>query len=103
MYMQTCRQLNAGLPLYVGLSFCSAKECTLRYDGGGYWTSTGTSFGRDVVVLPEILIEGENADVPHLLKPIFDIVWKCFRARQNLTNIMLQGNGLGLSERRAPN
>jgi hypothetical protein len=78
LYKQTCQQLEAGLRLYVGLSFCNAKGCTLRYDAGGYWSSTGAAFKDDVVVLPEFLVESDTADLPRLLKPAFDVVWNAF-------------------------
>jgi hypothetical protein len=78
LYMQTCRQLEVGLPLFVGLSFCNAKGCTLRYDGGGFWASTSAAFRDDVVVLPECLIENDPTDIPRLLKPVFDMVWNAF-------------------------
>jgi hypothetical protein len=30
------------------------------------------------VVLPEILIESETADLPRAFKPVFDMVWNAF-------------------------
>jgi hypothetical protein len=76
--MRTCQQLEAGLPLYVGLSFCNARECALMYDGGGFWASSSATFREDVVALPDFLIESDSADVPRALKPVFDMVWNAF-------------------------
>jgi hypothetical protein len=94
LYMRTCQQLEAGLPLYVGLSFCNAKGCKLRYDGGGFWASTETAFKDDVIALPGFLIESEPSDIPRLLKPVFDMVWNGFgHGRSNKYDAV--GNWLG--------
>ena len=78
LYLQTCTQLDAGFPIYVGLSFCNAKGCTLNHDGGGFWTSNGLALPEDVIVLPECIIESEASDITKVLKPIFDMVWNAF-------------------------
>jgi hypothetical protein len=40
--------------------------------GGGFWSKTAAPFKDDVVAFPEILIECDTADVPGLLKPVFE-------------------------------
>jgi hypothetical protein len=81
LYMRTCQQLEAGLPLYVGLSFCNAKGCKLKYVEGGLWALTERTFRDDVIALPELMIESDSADVPGVLKPVFDMVWNAFGHR----------------------
>ncbi len=76
--MKTCEQLEAGLPLFVGLSFCNAKGCVLRAAGSGAWTTNGVTLKNEVVILPECIVESADADLPRLLKPIFDVVWNGF-------------------------
>ena len=77
-YMQTCAQLEAGFPLYVGLSFCNAKGCSLAHVAGGIWETNRVTLKDEVIALPECLVESETADLPRLLKPIFDMVWNAF-------------------------
>jgi len=78
IYIKTCEQLDAGLPLYVGLSFCNAKGCTLSHISHGAWESNGVALKDEVIALPECIVESETADLPRLLKPIFDMVWNAF-------------------------
>jgi hypothetical protein len=78
IYMKTCEQLEAGLPLLVGLSFCNAKGCVLRTAGSGAWVTNGVALKNAVVVLPECIVESTDADLPRLFKPIFDVVWNAF-------------------------
>jgi hypothetical protein len=83
LYMQTCQQLEAGLPLYVGLSFCNAKGCSLIHAGTGLWESNGVTLKDEVIALPECIIESATVDLPSLLKPIFDMVWNAFGYSQS--------------------
>jgi hypothetical protein len=78
LYVRTCQQLEAGLPLYLGVSFCNAKGCKLKYVEGGLWGLTERTFRDNVIALPELLIESDSADVPRVLKPVFDMVWNAF-------------------------
>jgi hypothetical protein len=78
LYMRTCQQLEAGLPVYVGLSFCNAKGCKLKFVEGGLWALTQRTFKDDVIALPELLIESDSVDLPRVLKPVFDMVWNAF-------------------------
>jgi hypothetical protein len=83
IYMKTCEQLEAGLPLFVGLSFCNARGCVLRAGSSGAWTTNGVTLKNEVVVLPECIVESADADLPRLLKPIFDVVWNGFGYMQS--------------------
>jgi hypothetical protein len=78
IYAKTCEQLEAGLPLFVGLSFCNAKGCVLRAASSGAWTTNRVTIKNEVVVLPECIVESADADLPRLLKPVFDVVWNGF-------------------------
>lgn len=77
-YLQTCAQLDAGYPVYVGLSLCNAKGCALAYDGGGYWADSGVRLDEEVVALPECVIETPDTDVPIVMRPAFDMIWNAF-------------------------
>ncbi|RTL51778.1 MAG: ATP-binding protein [Bradyrhizobiaceae bacterium] len=83
VYMKTCEQLEAGMPLFVGLSFCNARGCVLRAASSGVWTTNGISLKDEVIALPECIVESANADLPRALKPIFDVVWNAFGYMQS--------------------
>jgi hypothetical protein len=77
-YLQTCAQLDAGYPVYVGLSLCNAKGCALASDGAGYWADNGARLNEEVIALPECVVESPEADVPALMKTAFDMIWNAF-------------------------
>jgi hypothetical protein len=78
LYLQICQQLEAGLPIYVGLSFCNAKGCRLASASAGYWEWNGVSLKEEVIALPECVIESDTPDLPRAMKPAFDMVWNAF-------------------------
>ena len=73
-YMRTCSELETGFPLYVGISVCHAKGVTLREASQGIWFTSQVELNNDVVALPECMIDSLDADLPTILKPIFDIL-----------------------------
>jgi hypothetical protein len=78
VYMKTCEELEAGMPIYVGLSFCNATGCILRAASSGQWTNNGVELKDNVIALPECMIESADANLPRALKPVFDVVWNAF-------------------------
>ena len=36
----------------------------------------GTIIPRDVVLLPDIVVDGDDTDVPRALRPTFDALWQ---------------------------
>jgi hypothetical protein len=47
--------------------------------------------GLDVLPLPEVLVENYGADVPTVLRPMFDALWQACGLEQSL-NYNAQGN-----------
>jgi hypothetical protein len=77
-YVSVLKSLNAGFPIYAFLSLCGASKCHLRYSPAGMGYNDVGPLGRDVVMFPEILIEGDGANVPALMRPVFNMVWNAF-------------------------
>jgi hypothetical protein len=50
----------------------------VRAAGSGTWITSGVALKDEVIVLPECIVESGDADLPRLLKPIFDVVWNGF-------------------------
>jgi len=77
-YTRTCAELEAGFPMYVGVSICHARGVTLREASQGFWATSQVTLNDEVVVLPECMVDNLDADLPTLLKPIFDMIWNAF-------------------------
>ena len=50
-----------------------------------------TTIDRDVILLPDVLVEADDCDVPRLLRPIFDATWNA-ADREGSPNYNEQGN-----------
>jgi len=75
-YLIALSSLQVPLPIVVALTFLGVKDChfpvseRLRLHR---WEQV--PIDRDVLVLPDVLIEAYNCDIPTILRPIFDAVW----------------------------
>ena len=73
---QIIRKLGCRPPVFIGISLIGVRGLTLwigplrQIKMGG-----GTLIDRDVLILPEILVEDLSAPVGPLLKPTLDLVW----------------------------
>jgi hypothetical protein len=78
-YLSVLESYGTGLPVYAMLSLCNARRCRYRYvvEGTGGWNDT-EPLGRDVVTLPEVLVENFSVDSPTVLRPLFNILWNAF-------------------------
>jgi hypothetical protein len=66
-YLSVLESFDARLPLYAFRSLCDVAQCLYRYspDGPG-WFDTGP-LNREILALPEIVIDNLDTDVPALI------------------------------------
>lgn len=67
-------ELDVPLPLVITASLTGVKGYEMAMVPGRM-RFTSTPIDRDIVVLPDVLIEDYEADVPTVLRPIFDAIW----------------------------
>lgn len=63
-------------PKTVLVAVLGAKGAQLWVSESQRLFDRGSPFDRSPLVLPDVLVEAENPDVPALLKPIFDALWQ---------------------------
>lgn len=76
-YLNTLQGLVVPLPLVVMLSVVGAKGAWLLVPGK-YFSSGGGQMDRDVVMLPEVMIETYDQDIPKTMRAAFDAFWNAF-------------------------
>ena len=62
-------------PLSVAVALLGVRGVGIRAPEE-YWDRGGQSFDRDVVVLPDVLLEGAKPDVRQTMRPAFDALWQ---------------------------
>lgn len=73
-YIKPLTDLGISYPLVVMLSFLEAKGAYMAVDPR-YIGIDVHPIDRDVLVLPEVVLEAPQADLPRTLRPIFDAAW----------------------------
>jgi hypothetical protein len=77
-YVNVLASFDAGFPVFACLSLCNARECYFRYSPSGMgWNDVGP-LGRDVVALPEVLIDSSSVDIPSVIRPVLNTLWNAF-------------------------
>ena len=69
------KELGVEPPILCMLTLVGVKGYTLWPDPARFFTRLH-AVDRDILVVPEIVIEDFNIDTPRVLKPIFDPVWQ---------------------------
>jgi hypothetical protein len=73
-YLTFQRKLGIESPILIQLALMGVGGYRVAGNGTA-WTSTA-GFDREVVVLPEALVEGDNWAIGKVLKPVFDVMWQ---------------------------
>jgi len=71
-YISNLKDLNVGLPIFAFLTFTGVKGYSMTSDP--LWIKEET-IEKDILLIPEIVIENFDFEVEKILKPWFDTVW----------------------------
>jgi hypothetical protein len=76
-YLSVLRELNVGLPALIFLTFVGIKGYSMYVpQTHRFWLSGRVpTIERDIIFLPEAVIESYEDKVEEILRPIFDAVW----------------------------
>jgi len=92
-YLNLLSELSIEPPVFIFLRMLNVK---------GYRITTGNQFApysqdsieRDILTLPEIMVQNYNDNIEKLLKPIFDLIWNACGEPKSL-NFDEDGNWIG--------
>ena len=65
-------------PAFLMLSFVGVKDYVFATDGMRFFNDDHSPFNRDMLVLPESVIQDLSASPAAILRPSFDLVWNSF-------------------------
>lgn len=79
-FLSVLGALKVELPIFLFLSLAGVKGYSMAT--GGYLYRERSSIDRDVVALPEVIVENYSEGAERILKPCFDSIWNaCGLAR----------------------
>ncbi len=74
-YLSTLRALNVDLPVLLLLVLVGVKDYSIYVDSGEFWRDEVLTIDRNILLLPEVLLERYDLPARDVLKPCFDSVW----------------------------
>lgn len=74
-YLSILKALNVEPPIFIFLTLLDAKGYTMGIDTWRYWVHERHTIDRDVLPLPEVMIDNYEDSAEKILKPCFDSIW----------------------------
>jgi len=74
-YLAMLRTLNVELPIFLFLALVHVRGYSMAIDRSKLLVHEVYAIDRDVLVLPEIIIESYDVRAKEILKPCFDYIW----------------------------
>ena len=77
-YLRTLQDMEVEPPMYVFLSFVGVKGYTLYHRPDPFRESGQHPLDRNILALPEVVIDDYDAELAQVMRPAFDLVWNAF-------------------------
>lgn len=74
-YLSLLNTLNVELPVFLFLTLISVKGYSMAVDEWRFSIDEIHTIDRDVLLLPEVIIESHDVKAEDVLKPCFDSIW----------------------------
>ena len=74
-YLSILKTLNVEPPIFIFLTLLGVKGYSMAVDRWKYRISESHTIDRDILLLPEIMIEGYEDTAEKVLRPAFDSIW----------------------------
>jgi hypothetical protein len=74
-YVSAQRELGIELPIFIMLSFVGVSGYEMGVTPSPFALKRGQPIDRDVLIIPEVMLEDFEFDPAEILRPLFDAVW----------------------------
>lgn len=74
-YLSLFRMLNVETPVFIFLALLGVEGYSMAVDEWKFWVDEIHTIDRDVLLLPEVIIESYDVMAKDVLKPCFDSIW----------------------------
>jgi hypothetical protein len=75
IYLSALKRLNVELPIFIFLTFVGVKGYFMSVGQGVFEERGEYEIDRDILLLPEVIIENYDIVLGDVLKPCFDAMW----------------------------
>lgn len=74
-YINNFRSLNIDLPVLLSLTILGVKGYTMAVDPKRFWSLDAQAIDRDILLIPDVMIENYDIKAKDILRPCFDSIW----------------------------
>jgi len=74
-YLSRLKTLNVEPPIFVFLTLLGVKGYSMAVNTWRFWIHEVHTIDRDVLLLPEVIVENYDVRADQVLKPCFDSIW----------------------------
>ena len=74
-YLSILETLNVELPIFIFLTLVGVKGYSMAVDERRHWIDEVYTIDRDILLLPEVVIESYDVITKDILRPCFDSIW----------------------------
>lgn len=76
-YLRVARELGVEAPYALAISFTGVEGYqVLPETRNRHWSNFRNPLDRDILLIPEVISDSGEPDVPSLLRPVFDTLWQ---------------------------
>lgn len=75
LYLSALKELNVELPIFIFLTFVGVKGYFMSVGQGMFEERGEYEIDRDILLLPEVIVENYDTAPEVILKPCFDAMW----------------------------
>ena len=69
------KELGVNVPIAVFLTLIGVKDYEMGVDRGRFWHNEYYKIDREILQLPETIIDSYDTDPKDILRPMFDLIW----------------------------
>lgn len=74
-YLNLLKELGVNMPIVIFLTLIGAKDWEMGVDRMKFWGDEYYKIDRDILQLPETIIESYDTEPKEILRPVFDLIW----------------------------
>jgi hypothetical protein len=74
-YLSLLKEISVELPMFIFIDLLKVKGYTMAVSPEQFDIRRTNTIDREIALLPEVIIENYDDNIPQLLKPVFDSIW----------------------------
>jgi len=82
-FLNLLKELGINMPIVAFLTLIGAKDWEMG-TGATFWHDESYKIDRDILQLPETIIESYNTEPKDILRPMFDLIWNACGYKRSL-------------------